>query len=81
MQATVHRFDPNSGSGEVIRDDGTLVHFAPSVFAASGLRHLRVGQRLSLDIDSTYVTDPENDSVPQVLRMWIVGIGDDQTIA
>lgn len=80
MQATVHSFDPHSGAGEVIRDNGTVVPFAPSVFAASGLRHLRVGQRLSLDIDSTPGADPENHSIPQVLRMWIVGIGDDQPI-
>ena len=80
MQATVHRFDPDSGSGEVIRDNGTVVPFAPSVFAASGLRHLRVGQRLSVDIDSTPEADPQNESIPRVQRIWIVGIGDDQPI-
>ncbi len=80
MQATVHRFDSDSGSGEVIRDDGTVVPFASSVFAASGLRHLRVGQRLSLDIDSDPGSDPGRVAMPQVGRMWIVGIGKDQPI-
>ena len=48
MQATVRGFDPASGSGSVFLDDGTVCPFGPEVFAASGLRLLRRGQRVAL---------------------------------
>ena len=48
MQATVRGFDPASGSGSVFLDDGTVCTFGPEVFAASGLRLLRRGQRVAL---------------------------------
>lgn len=80
MQATVHRFDVDAGSGEVIRDDGTVLPFAPWVFAASGLRNLRVGQRLSLDIDLSPREASLQETPPHVTRMWIVGIGDGEQI-
>src|SRR5215469_3694662 len=48
MQATVRRFDPASGSGSVFLDDGTVCEFGPEVFAASGLRLLRRGQRVAI---------------------------------
>ena len=48
MQATVRGFDPASGSGSVFLDDGTVWPFGPEVFAASGLRLLRRGQRVAL---------------------------------
>jgi 2-phospho-L-lactate guanylyltransferase len=70
MQGSVHTFDEATGAGSALLDDGREVRFSPAVFAASALRHLRVGQRLSLDLgDGTTVE-----------RLWIVGIGDDQTI-
>ena len=37
-----------SGAGSVLLDDGTRVEFPGAAFAASGLRLLRVGQRLRL---------------------------------
>lgn len=80
MQATVHRFDPDTRSGEVIRDDGTVLTFAASVFADSGLRHLRVGQRLSLDIDLDTHPDTGGEASSRVTRIWIVGIGDTEPI-
>jgi cold shock CspA family protein len=80
MQATVHRFDPDTRSGEVIRDDGTVLAFAASVFDASGLRHLRVGQRLSLDIDLSAQADAEGEASSRATRIWIVGIGDGEPI-
>ena len=46
MQATVRDFDPGSGAGSVFLDDGTVCAFGPEVFAASGLRLLRRGQRV-----------------------------------
>jgi cold shock CspA family protein len=48
MQATVREFDPGSGSGTVFTDDGTVREFGPEVFAASGLRLLRRGQRVAI---------------------------------
>jgi cold shock CspA family protein len=52
MQATVRSFDPAAGSGSVFLDDGTVVGFGPAAFAASGLRLLRPGQRVTIGCDS-----------------------------
>jgi 2-phospho-L-lactate guanylyltransferase len=71
MQGSVHTFDEDSGAGSVLLDDGRQVPFTGEVFGASALRHLRPGQRLSLDLG-------QDDRV--VERLWIVGIGDDQPI-
>ena len=48
MQGTVREFDPESGSGSVFLDDGTVCPFGAEVFAASGLRLLRRGQRVAI---------------------------------
>jgi len=48
MQATVREFDAADGSGSVFLDDGTVYGFGPEVFAASGLRLLRRGQRVAI---------------------------------
>jgi 2-phospho-L-lactate guanylyltransferase len=71
MQASVHTFDEASGAGSVLLDDGREVAFSGETFAASALRHLRPGQRLSIALD---------EAARGVTRLWIVGIGDDQTI-
>jgi 2-phospho-L-lactate guanylyltransferase len=71
MQGSVHTFDEGSGSGSVLLDDGREVRFSGEVFGASALRHLRAGQRLSLDLAA---------GGGSVERLWIVGIGDDQPI-
>ena len=47
-QATVRGFDPGTGSGSVFLDDGTVCPFGAEVFAASGLRLLRRGQRVAI---------------------------------
>lgn len=75
MQATVHSFDPDATAGSVILDTGKVVPFTADVFEASGLRHLRQGQRLSIELSG----DAEQDSA-SVTRLWIVGIGPDQRI-
>lgn len=49
MQGSVHRFDPQTGAGSVLLDDGAELPFDGEAFAHSGLRLLRVGQRLTLD--------------------------------
>ena len=50
MQATVASFDPETGGGTVLTDDGRRVPFDAAAFAAGGLRLLRPGQRVKMDI-------------------------------
>jgi cold shock CspA family protein len=69
MQASVHKYDNDSGSGSVLLDDGREVPFEGSVLDASGLRHVRPGQRVSIEMSASELT-----------RLWIVGIGDGETI-
>lgn len=51
MQGTVANFDEDA-SGEVVLDSGRRVRFDAAAFAASGLRLLRPGQRVRLDLDA-----------------------------
>ena len=69
MQASVHKYDDTSGSGSVLLDDGLEVPFDGIVMDASGLRLVRPGQRVSIEMTGSAVT-----------RLWIVGIGDGETI-
>jgi cold shock CspA family protein len=69
MQASVHRYDDQDGSGSVLLDDGREIPFNGTVMDASGLRLLRPGQRVSIEMSATELT-----------KLWIVGIGDDETI-
>lgn len=71
MQASVHTFDEATGAGTALLDDGREVSFSAEVFGRSALRHLRPGQRLSIDLA---------EGTTSVERLWIVGIGDDQRI-
>ena len=57
MQASVHRFDPQTGEGSVLLDDGTEVPFDGAAFERSGLRLLRVGQRLTIDLVDDVAVD------------------------
>ena len=76
MQASVHSFDPATGGGSVLLDTGRLLPFAPEVFDASGLRLLRLGQRVSVEVSAQ---DPEAAGA-HLTRLWIVGIGEGETI-
>lgn len=51
MQATVSRFDPEDGSGELVTDDGEALDFPGEAFARSGLLRLRPGQRVRVELD------------------------------
>jgi cold shock CspA family protein len=53
MQGTVADFDEQEQRGSVLLDDGTRLAFAATAFAVSGLRLLRVGQRVRLDCDDS----------------------------
>jgi len=52
MQGTVATFDTQSRSGTLLLDDGTELAFPPEAFARSGLRLLRLGQRVSVESDA-----------------------------
>ncbi|MEV8567917.1 hypothetical protein AB0436_20480 [Streptomyces sp. NPDC051322] len=50
MQATAYTYDPDTRSGSVLLDDGTPVDFDAPAFDAGGLRLLRPGQRVRIEI-------------------------------
>jgi 2-phospho-L-lactate guanylyltransferase len=51
VQATVRSFDPHTRTGDLLLDDGKLLTFPARAFDASGLRGLRLGQRVRLRLD------------------------------
>jgi hypothetical protein len=63
VQATVHDFDPATGAGSVLLDDGTRLPFAGPAFASSGLRLLRPGQRLTIEVQGS-----------EVVRLRLLGV-------
>jgi 2-phospho-L-lactate guanylyltransferase len=65
MQGTVATFDPDTRSGTLLLDNGTELTFGAEAFDRSGLRRLRLGQRLSI----------ETGTDRQVRKMGIPGIG------
>lgn len=69
MQASVHTFDPEHHTGSVLLDDGRQVSFTAAAFEGSGLRLVRLGQRLTVEMAGEVV-----------VSLGIVGIGPDQTI-
>lgn len=50
MQGTVWAFDDTTHRGHIVLDDGRLVDISPEAFTASGLRLLRLGQRVRFDV-------------------------------
>jgi 2-phospho-L-lactate guanylyltransferase len=50
VQATVRSFDARTRSGTVLLDDGVELAYDGAAFDAGGLRLLRVGQRVRLDV-------------------------------
>jgi 2-phospho-L-lactate/phosphoenolpyruvate guanylyltransferase len=50
MQATVARFDDSTGAGTVLFDDGIELPFDAEAFRRSGLRLLRLGQRVRVEL-------------------------------
>jgi cold shock CspA family protein len=49
MQGTIATFDPDTRSGTLLLDDGTELAFGALAFDRSGLRQLRLGQRVTID--------------------------------
>jgi len=56
VQATVRSFDPLSRSGTVLLDDGVELPYGAEAFNRSGLRHLRLGQRVRISVDDAGTT-------------------------
>ncbi|MFG2893012.1 hypothetical protein [Streptomyces sp. NPDC048248] len=50
MQATAYTYDSETHSGSVLLDDGTPLPFDAAAFDAGGLRLLRPGQRVRIDV-------------------------------
>lgn len=69
MQASVHTYSDTEGTA--LLDDGRVVPFDPQVVGEGGLRHVRPGQRVSVELD---------EAAWRITKMWIVGIGDDQPL-
>jgi 2-phospho-L-lactate guanylyltransferase len=70
VQASIHTYDDTSG-GIALLDDGRTIEFGPDALADSGLRFLRPGQRVSVEVDV---------EARRATRVWIVGIGDSEVI-
>ncbi|EKX66097.1 hypothetical protein Sipo8835_24550 [Streptomyces ipomoeae] len=51
MQATAYTYDPQTRTGQVLLDDGTPVPFDTPAFDAGGLRLLRPGQRVRIEVE------------------------------
>ncbi len=64
VQATIHT--SHDAGGSALLDDGLEITWDLASVADSGLRHLRVGQRVSIELD-----DPGRHAT----RVWIKGIG------
>lgn len=69
MQASIHTTSEDGGT--LLLDDGRELPWSAAAMAGSGLRHLRVGQRVSIEVD------PEQT---RATRVWIVGIGEGERI-
>ncbi len=71
MQGTVWAFDDSTHRGNIVLDDGRLVDISPQTFEASGLRLLRLGQRVRFELGAgndvrslTILTLPDADPPP-----------------
>ncbi|MFH8408208.1 hypothetical protein ACH4FX_25905 [Streptomyces sp. NPDC018019] len=51
MQATAYTYDAQTRSGSVLLDDGTPLPFDTAAFDAGGLRLLRPGQRVRIEVE------------------------------
>jgi cold shock CspA family protein len=49
MQGTIATYDPRTHAGTLLLDDGSEVAFPAEAFERSGLRLLRLGQRVTID--------------------------------
>lgn len=64
MQATVATFSPETRSGTVLLDNGRQMSFDASAFDGSGLRMLRLGQRVRMRVVDDKVVALNHISLP-----------------
>jgi cold shock CspA family protein len=57
MQGTVSTFDPETRTGSLLLDDGSQLDFGRAAFDLSGLRLLRLGQRVRIETNVDGVVD------------------------
>ena len=53
MQGTIATFDPRTRAGTLLLDDGSELAFGADAFQRSGLRLLRLGQRVVIETEVT----------------------------
>ena len=53
MQATVRSYDPASRSGSVLLDDGTELPYDAQALVGGGVRLLRSGQRVRVEVSGS----------------------------
>jgi cold shock CspA family protein len=51
MQGTIATYDPQTHAGTLLLDNGTELAFPAEAFRRSGLRLLRLGQRVTVEAD------------------------------
>jgi cold shock CspA family protein len=64
MQGTIATFDTDTHTGTLLLDDGTELPFPAAAFERSGLRLLRLGQRVTVAADGSGT----------VTGVWLPGI-------
>jgi len=67
VQATVSRFDSDTGDGAVLLDDGRELSFPGSALDGTGLRLLRPGQRVRVELGAD--EDPPRVQHLQILTL------------
>ncbi len=72
MQATVRIFDPVSRMGSVLLDDGIELPFDAAAFAAGGMRLLRVGQRVRIELDGS--PEPRDQDTTEDTRVTFLTV-------
>jgi 2-phospho-L-lactate guanylyltransferase len=53
VQATVRSYDPANRSGSVLLDDGTEIPYDDRALVGSGVRFLRSGQRVRVEVNGS----------------------------
>ena len=53
MQGTIRDYDDEERTGSLLQDDRTEVFIVPESTEGSGIRSLRIGQRVVFDVDES----------------------------
>lgn len=67
-QGTIKDYDPRARAGTLLMDDETEVHYDAGSLEGSGIRYLRVGQRVKFDL-------AEESGRPVARRLRLVTFG------